>query len=121
MGENMSLFNRVSGLEFPKIAIWQLITDMTRVLDTELSFEDFVSMYNMTPEESYEANQYLTRIGDMVQERTLKLINNGIDAELSTELARSVVFVKFWHALIRCEKKTITEQQFKQTIGIPTE
>lgn len=114
----MSIFNKAAGIEQPKIAIWHLITDMTRVLDGNLLFTDFANLYNLNQEETIETGQYLTKIADLVQERATKLINAGIDSDLSTELARSVVFVKFWHGLIRCENNTITEQEFKANFGL---
>lgn len=114
----MSIFNRAAGLDQPKIAIWHLITDFTRVIDSLITFADLVAIYNLNEDEQLEASQYLTKIGTLVQERAIKLINNGLDEELSAELARSVVFVKFWHALIRCENKTITEAEFKSAFGL---
>ena len=116
----MSLFNRIAGTEEPKIGIWPIMTDFTRVLDQEVGFglSELATKYDLSQEEQTEAGAYLQHLGSMVQDRATSLVANGIGANLATEIARSVVDAKFRHGLLRAEVGTITEQQFKDNLGM---
>lgn len=116
----MSLFNRIAGIEEPKIGVWPIMTDFTRVLDQEVGFglSELATKYNLSQEEQTEASAYLQHLATMVENRALSLVVIGIDADLATEIARSVVDAKFRHGLLRAENKTITELQFKNNLGM---
>ena len=106
----MSAFNRLAGTEEPKLPVWGLICDMTRVLDSDMTFADFAAMYELSASEQAEVGEYLTVLGGMVATFTTSL---G-----SVELARTVVNGKMMHALLRAERGTHTEASFRAVFGL---
>jgi hypothetical protein len=114
----MSIFNRVAGTEEPKIPVWPIMMDFTRVLDGEMTIAELATVYELTAEEQTEAQQYLTRIGELVAERVAELVALGISQELSTILARGSVDNQLRYGLLRAEHGTITETELKTNLGV---
>lgn len=114
----MSIFNRIAGTEDPKIAIWPLMMDFTRVLDSEITFEQFATIYSLSENEKSEAGEYLTRIGELVTDRTVELMGVGISQSLATVIARGTVDSQLRYGLLRTEIGTITESQLRANLGI---
>lgn len=114
----MSVFNRVAGTEEPKIAIWPLITNMTRVLDGEITFQQFAALHSLSASEQAEAQEYLDHVTSLVQAKATALIGASIPQVEAVEIARCVVDAKFRHALLRCEGGTIDEATFRANLGM---
>lgn len=114
----MSIFDRVSGTEEPKIPVWPLMMDFTRVLDSEITFQEFATLYDLSAAEQTEANEYLTAIGNLVTDRTTTLAGVGIPLALATIMARGTVDNQLRYGLLRAEHGTITEAALRTTLGI---
>jgi hypothetical protein len=112
------LFDRIAGTEEPKIGIWPIMTDFTRVLDGGFTLTELATKYELTEQEQADAAIYLQHLSSMVQNRATALVASGISADLATEIARSVVDAKFRHGLLRAEVGTINEADFKTSLGM---
>lgn len=114
----MSLFNRMAGTEDPKIPVWPVMMDFTRVLDQEITFQQFAELYSLSQQEQAEAAEYLTRIGQLVVARTTELAGIGIGLELATVMARGTVDNQLRYGLLKAEYGQITESQLRANLGI---
>ena len=114
----MSIFNRVAGTEEPKIPVWPVMMDFTRVLDQEITFQEFATIHELDQTEQAEAAEYLTAIGTLVTERATALAGVGIPIQLATIIARGTVDSQLRYGLLRAEQGTITEAALKVTLGI---
>ena len=114
----MSIFNRVAGTEEPKIPVWPVMMDFTRVLDQEITFEQFSAIYLLSPEEQAEAAEYITAIGTLVTERATALAGVGIPVQLATTMARCTVDSQLRYGLLRAEQGTITEAALRAVLGM---
>ena len=47
----MSAFARLVGSQEPKLPVWPMITDMTRVMDGELTMQQLAEIHGLTAEE----------------------------------------------------------------------
>lgn len=114
----MSIFNRIAGVEEPKIAVWPIMMDFTRVMDSELSFADLSQKYSLSQQEQVEASEYLTAIGAMVQSETQVRVGVGFPLESAIRDARVSVDAVLRYGLLRCEQGTITESAFRTSLGL---
>lgn len=114
----MSAFARLVGSQEPKLPVWPMITDMTRVMDGELTMQQLAEIHSLTAEEVTEVGEYLTAIGSMVTTRATALVAAGIAVGDASEVARSVVNAKMMHALLRSEQGTHTEASFRSVFGL---
>lgn len=114
----MSIFNRVAGAEEPKIPVWPLMMDFTRVLDEEITFAEFATLYELSTAEQAEANEYLIAIGTLVTDRTTTLAGIGIPLALATVMARGTVDNQLRYGLLRAEHGTITEAALREVLGM---
>ena len=128
----MSIFNRVAGTEEPKIPVWPLMMDFTRVLDEEISFAEFAAKYQFSQAEQIDAVKYLTAIGTLVTTRQALLLKawnvEGREDLTQQEVdaltfharldARGTVDNQLRYGLLRAEQGTITEAALKATLGM---
>ena len=114
----MSIFNRVAGTEEPKIAVWPLITNMTRVMDGEITLQQLTALHSFSAAEQDEADEYLLHFVTLIQDKALLLQGASIPQTEAIELARSIVDAKVRHALLRCEGGTIDEATFRSNLGL---
>lgn len=118
----MSAFDRLvktghtqEGVE--SLPVWGLITDFTRVMDGDLTFQQLATKYELSANEQTEVGEYLTAIGSMVATRATALAP-ALGVEQATEVARAVVNSKMMHALLRAEQGTHTESTFRAVFGL---
>ena len=114
----MSIFNRVAGTDEPKIPVWPVMMDFTRVLDQEITFAQFATIHELDQTEQAEAIEYLTAIGTLVTERATALAGVGIPVQLATTIARCTVDSQLRYGLLRAEQGTITEAALRAVLGI---
>lgn len=114
----MSIFNRIAGTLEPKIPVWPIMMDFTRVMDSELSFADLATKYELSPAEQAEAGEYLTAIGALVQSEVATRLTMGWPQESAIRDARVSVDAVLRYALLRAEQGTITESQFRARLGL---
>ena len=114
----MSIFNRIAGTAEPKIPVWPIMMDFTRVMDQELSFADLATKYELSPAEQAEVSEYLTAIGALVQAEVATRLTMGWPQESAIRDARVSVDAVLRYALLRTEQQTITEAQFRTRLGI---
>jgi len=105
----MSIHARLAGTEEPKLPVWGTITDFTRVMDGDMTFNEVATKYELSQAEQVQAGQILTAVGTMVTARA---------ATMGEEVARSVVNAKMQHALLRAELGTNTEAEFLAVFGL---
>jgi len=113
----MSVFNRIAGTEDPKLPVWPIMMDFTRVMDAELSFEDLAKNYELSPAEQAEVGEYLTAIGTLVQAEVATRLTMGWPQESAIRDARVSVDAVLRYALLRTEQQTLTEEQFRTSLG----
>lgn len=114
----MSAFARLVGSEEPKLPVWPMITDMTRVMDGDLTMQQLAEIHGLSTAEVTEVGEYLTAIGAMVTTRAAALVTAGLAVDDATEVARSVVNAKMMHALLRAEQGTHDEESFRAVFGL---
>jgi hypothetical protein len=114
----MSIFNRIAGTEEPKIPVWPVMMDFTRVLDQEITFAQFATIHELNQTEQAEAGEYLTAIGTLVTERATALVTAGIGTQLATIIARGTVDNQLRYGLLRAEQGTITEAALRSVLGM---
>jgi hypothetical protein len=114
----MSLFDRIAGTAEPKIGVWPIMMDLTRVLDGELTMEQLATIHSLDAAEQTEAGEYLTHCGSLVTARTTELVGAGIGVELATVLARGSVDNQLRYALLRAEHGSIDEATLRANLGI---
>jgi hypothetical protein len=114
----MSAFDRLAGTEEPKLPVWPLITDFTRVMDGELSFAQLAATFELSASEQTEVGEYLTAIGVMVTSRVQSLMADGLGQEIAIETARAIVNAKVMHAMLRAEQGTHDEASFRAVFGL---
>lgn len=114
----MSIFNRIAGTEEPKIPVWPVMMDFTRVLDQEITFAQFATIYELSQAEQAESAEYLAAIGTLVIERTTALVTAGIATQLATIIARGTIDNQLRYGLLRTEQGTITEAALRAVFGM---
>ena len=114
----MSIFNRIAGNEEEKIPVWPIMMDFTRVLDSELTFQELAEKYTLSQAEQLEAQEYLGAIGAMVQSETAERIGLGWEQTSAIRDARVSVDAVLRYGLLRCEQGTITEAAFRSSLGL---
>ena len=115
----MSAFAKLSGLdEQNRLAVWFTIIGMTRVMDGEITIDQFGDAHGLDAAEKTEIGTYLAALGGMVTTRATALIGAGIPSDLAIELARSVVNAKMMHALLRAEQGSHDEASFQAVFGL---
>lgn len=114
----MSVFNRIAGTLEPKIPVWPIMMDFTRVMDQELSFADLATKYELSPEEQAEAGEFLTAIGVIVQAEVATRLALGWPQESAIRDARVSVDAVLRYALLRAEQGTISEEAFRARLGL---
>lgn len=116
----MSAFERLAGIQEPKLPVWGMITGVTRVLDGEVSLSDLAQTpdFTLSEAEQLEVGEYLVAIGAMVTARAEDLVLSGLPEELATEVARAIVNSKVMHALLRLEQGSHTEGSFRAVFGL---
>ena len=114
----MSIFKRIEGTEEPKIPVWPIMMDFTRVLDSEITFQHFAEKHKLNQAEQAEASEYLTAIGGLVTARATALAGIGIPVQLATIMARGTVDNQLRYGLLRAEQGTITEAALRSTLGM---
>ena len=115
----MSIFNRIAGTDEPKIPVWPVMMDFTRVLDQEITFAQFATIHQLDQAEQAEAGEYLTAIGGLVTDRATALAGVGIPVQLATIIARETVDNQLRYGLLRAEQGTITEAALRAVLGMP--
>ena len=114
----MSLFDRIAGTEDPKIGVWPIMMDLTRVLDSEIDMEQLATIYSLSAAEQTEAGEYLTHCGNLVTSRATALVGAGIPLDLATVLARGSVDNQLRYGLLRAEQGTIDEATLRANLGM---
>lgn len=114
----MSVFNRIAGTEEPKIAVWPIMMDFTRVMDQEITMTELATIHSLTLEEVQECGEYLTAIGAIVQSEVATRMGIGWPQESAVRDARVSVDAVLRYALLRTEQGTLTEQQFRSQLGL---
>lgn len=113
----MSAFNRLAGTEEPKLPVWPIITDFTRVMDGEITIQQLAVKYSLSADEQVEVGEYLTALGSMVTTRATAMAA-ALGVDNATETARAIVNAKMMHALLRAEQGTHTEASFRAVFGL---
>jgi hypothetical protein len=118
----MSVFSRIASREIspakPKIAVWPIIVDFTRMLDNEISIAQLAVLYDMDQSEITECTEYLGAFLSRLSTTTAALIADGINAVTAEELARSRIHSLVWHLLLRIEHGTLTLAEFRNRLGL---
>lgn len=114
----MSVFNRIAGSEEPKIPVWPLMTNFSRLVDGEINMQTLAGLHDLDVGEVTELTTYLQTLGARIQVFSTALVTSGVDQAVASELARAIVTSRTFPLLLRIEQGTITEQQFRQKIGL---
>ena len=114
----MSIFNRIAGIEEPKIPVWPIICDFTRMMDNELSIAELAALYSMSQNETSECVSYMIALGGMLADETAERVRIGMTQEFADGDARSRINALIFHLLLRAEQGTLTEAEFRQRLGI---
>lgn len=114
----MSVFNRIAGTQEPKIPVWPIMMDITRLIDEEITFAELAAIYQLSPVEQAEIGEYLTAIGTILAtELAIRTGLNWPEASANRD-ARVSVETVLRHALLRIEQGTMTLQQFRTVLGL---
>lgn len=114
----MSIFNRIAGVQEPKIAVWPIMMDFTMVLDGEITLEQLVEAHQLDEDEQVEVGEYLTAIGALVQAETQVRVGVGFPLESAVRDARVSVDAVLRYGLLKCEQGKITEAAFRASLGL---
>jgi len=114
----MSVFNRIAGTEEPKVPIWPIMMDFTRVMDGEIDMTQLAEIHQFNQTEMAEVGEYLTAIGGIVQAEAGVRMALNWPQESAVRDARVSVDAVLRYALLRTEQGTFTEQQFRTALGL---
>jgi len=114
----MSVFNRIVGTEEPKIPVWPIICDFTRMMDNELSVAQLAALYSIDQDETTECISYMVALGSMLADETAERVRIGMGQTYADGDARSRINALIFHLLLRAEHGTLTEAQFRQRLGL---
>lgn len=114
----MSVFNRIAGTEEPKIAVWYIIADFTRMMDNELSLGQLAELYSMSQIEIAECAEYAQALGAMLATETAERVRIGMGQSFADGEARSRINALIFHLMLRTEQGTLTEAQFRNRLGL---
>ena len=117
----MSIFNRIAGTEQPKVAVWPIMMDITRVMDEEISFTDLAEQYSLSAEEQAEMAEYIQAIGAMIVTEVTERMTFGWGQVGATRDARVSIDAVLRYALLRIEQGTMTLEQFRTALGLPND
>jgi hypothetical protein len=114
----MSVFNRIAGTEEPKIPVWPIICDFTRMMDNELSLSQLGTIYNLSQAELAECTEYAQGLAAMLADETTERLRVGWGQAFADGDARSRINALIFHLLLRTEQGTLTEAQFRARLGL---
>ena len=114
----MSVFNRIAGIEEPKIPVWPIMMDIIRVMDQEITFAGLAELYSLSPEQQAEIGEYMTAIGVMLAEESATRISLNWPQASAVRDARVSVEAVIRHALLRVEQGSMNVTQFRQWLGL---
>lgn len=114
----MSVFARIAGTEEPKIPVWPIICDFTRMMDNELSLAQLGELYDMSQAELTECTEYAQAFGAMLADETAERVRVGWGQSFADGDARSRINALIFHLMLRTEQGTLTEAQFRARLGL---
>lgn len=116
----MTFFNRVAGTEEPKVPVWNLRTDIPRVLNQEPGFgiAELAAKYECDQVETAELGEYVTHAGTMIVARVTALMADGLNQANATEVAKATVDSIVSHALLRVEQGTMDQAGLREYLGM---
>ena len=117
----MSIFNRIAGTEEPKIAVWPIMMDITRVMDQEITFADLATQYELSAEEQAEMGEYMTAIGAIITDEVTERMRIGMGQAYAVRDARVSVDAVLRYSLLRIEQGTMTVEMFRSVLGLSNE
>lgn len=114
----MSVFNRIAGTEEPKIPVWPIMMDITRVMDAEITFQQLATSYSLDAEEQTELGEYMTAIGSILTAEVATRMGIGWEQASATRDARVSIDAVLRYALLRAEQGSMSIQQFRTWLGL---
>lgn len=116
----MAFFDRVAGTAEPKVPVWNLRTDIPRVLNQEPGFgiAELAAKYECNQAEATELAEYVTHAGTMINDRVTALMTDGLSQPIAIEVAKAVVDSVVSHALLRVEQGTMDVAGLRAYLGM---
>ncbi len=101
----MSVFNRIAGTEEPKIAVWYIMMDVLKLIDSRMTFLELATAYNLSGAEQSELGEYLAAINAMVTSEVTKRTALGWETASATRDGRGAVENVLRVALLQIDKE----------------
>ena len=114
----MSVYDRIAGTLEPKVPVWPIMMDFTRVMDGEITIQQLAEIYQFNSDEMVEVGEYLTAIGAMVQAEVVTRIGIGWPQDSAIRDARVSVDAVLRYALLRTEQGTYSVKLFRSALGL---
>ena len=114
----MSVFNRIAGTEEPKIPVWPLLTNFSRLIDAEITMQQLAELHELSQAEVIELQSYLVAISSLIEADKAELVRIGMAQPFVTDYAHARINVKVFPLMLRIEQGTITESQFRAKLGL---
>ena len=114
----MSIFNRIAGTEEPKIPVWPVMMEITRLMDAEITFADLVQIYGLSQAEQLEIGEYLTAIQALVTGEVTERMRIGMGQAFAMRDGRVAIDAVLRYALLRIEQGTMTLEVFREKLGL---
>lgn len=114
----MSVFNRIAGTEEPKIAVWPIMMDISRVMDGRQTFADLAAKHDLDADEQARMGLYMTKLEALVAAEVAERTRIGMGQAFAQRDGRLAIDGLLRYLLLQAEQGVLTEDELDAALGI---